>query len=81
MHLIEGWWRIIGQRALDGRNFQDSGEVERAFDTTLAGWNEKPTPFRCGPKERQRGRRGKCMRCARLHPNHRNGRFTSVFNG
>lgn len=81
LNLIEGWWRIIGHRALDGHNFQDTGEVARAFDATLAGWNEKPTPFRWDPQQRQRGRRMKCLQCTRLHRHHRNRRYTSVFNG
>jgi hypothetical protein len=81
LNLIEGWWRIIGHRAQDGHNFQDTGEVEMAFDATLAGWNEKPTPFRWDPQQRQRGRRRKCLQCTRLHRHHRNERHTSVFNG
>jgi hypothetical protein len=80
LNLIEGWWRIIGHRALDGHNFQDTGEVELAFDAALAGWNEKPTPFRWDPQQRQRERRRNCLQCARLHRHHRNRRHTSVFN-
>jgi transposase len=78
LNLIEGWWRIIGQRALAGRNFQDTEGWEQAFDVALAGWNEKPRPFRWGPQQQQGRRRGKCQRCARLH---RNSRYTPVFNG
>jgi hypothetical protein len=79
LNLIEGWWNILGHRALDGRNFRDTQEVREAFRGALKGWNAAPTPFSWDPQERQRRRRGKCLRCARLHRYHRNYLYTKVF--
>jgi hypothetical protein len=80
LNLIEGWWRIIRHRALDGRNFQGTAGLERASDIALAGWNEKPTPFRWNPQQRPPGQRGKCLRCARLHRHHLIKRHTPLFS-
>jgi hypothetical protein len=41
LNLIAGWWRILGHRALDGRNFQGPAEVQGAFQATLAQWNSQ----------------------------------------
>jgi hypothetical protein len=79
LNLIEGWWRILGHRALDGRNFQATAVVEQAFDTALAGWNDRPTPFRWDPRQRHRVRRGRCLRCARLHRHHSYGKYAQLF--
>lgn len=78
LNLIEGWWRILGHRALDGRNFQDTEEVQKAFGTALAGWNANPTPFRWDPKQRQGSRRGRCLRCAHLHRHHSYREYTQL---
>jgi transposase len=81
LNLIEGWWRILGHRALDGRNFQGPAEVQGAFQATLAQWNSQPTPFRWDPEGRQPRRGRGCARCARLHRHHTGRLYTRLFDG
>lgn len=78
LNLIEGWWNILGHRALDGRNFKDTRELGGAFSSALKGWNAASIPFCWNPQERHR-RRGKCLRCARLHRHHGTSLYTKVF--
>lgn len=80
LNLIEGWWNILGHRALDGRNFADAEELKAAFKSVLEGWNVNPTPFRWDPQGRQH-RRGNCVKCARLHRHHSNTAYTNILNG
>lgn len=79
LNLIEGWWNILGHWALDGRNFKGTQELKEAFRGALKVWNAEPTPFCWNPQERQRRRRGKCLRCARLHRHHSNSMYTKIF--
>jgi hypothetical protein len=49
LNLIEGFWTILRQRALDGRVCSTTDEVDQALQEALqdgvADWNRRPTPF------------------------------------
>jgi hypothetical protein len=45
LNLIEGLWKIVKQRSLDGRNCRDTSEVEAAIKAGVDDWNRHPTPF------------------------------------
>lgn len=59
LNLIEGFWKILTQRALHGRTCLSTSEVTAALDVGVADWNQHPTPFVWGrlPKPRRRFRR------------------------
>lgn len=46
--LIEGFWKILGQRALAGRTCQDTTAVAAALRAGVDDWNQQPTPFLWG---------------------------------
>lgn len=56
LNLIEGFWKVLGQRALDGRACTSPEDVDRALRAGVADWNRAPTPFLWGrpvpPKRR-----------------------------
>ncbi len=45
LNLIEGFWKILRQRALDGRVCSTTVEVDQALHAGVADWNRRPTPF------------------------------------
>jgi DDE superfamily endonuclease len=59
LNLIEGFWKILTDRALRGRSCRSSAEVTAALRAGMTGWNEHPTPFRWGqpPKPKRRLKR------------------------
>jgi transposase len=59
LNLIEGFWKILGQRALQGRNCQDTAEVAAALQAGVADWNRRPRPFLWGrpPKPKRQFKR------------------------
>ncbi len=48
LNLIEGFWKILGQRALAGRDCRSTDDVEHALHAGVADWNQRPTPFLWG---------------------------------
>ena len=48
LNLIEGFWKILNQRALAGRTCQSVAEVEAALWAGVDDWNRQPTPFLWG---------------------------------
>jgi hypothetical protein len=48
LNLIEGFWKILGQRALAGRTCTSPGDVDAAIEAGAADWNAHPTPFLWG---------------------------------
>ena len=48
LNLIEGFWKILDQRALAGRTCRSVADVERALRAGVADWNRQPTPFLWG---------------------------------
>jgi transposase len=55
LNLIEGFWKILGQRALAGRACTRPEDVDAALHAGVADWNQRPTPFLWGrPPKRQR---------------------------
>ena len=48
LNLIEGFWKILGQRALAGRDCASAHEVDQALHAGVADWNRQPTPFLWG---------------------------------
>lgn len=48
LNLIEGFWKILDQRALAGRTCRSAADVDRALRAGVADWNRQPTPFRWG---------------------------------
>ncbi len=56
LNLIEGFWKILTQRALHGRTCRGTSEVAAALGAGAADWNAQPTPFVWGrppqPKRR-----------------------------
>lgn len=52
LNLIEGFWKILAQRALHGRTCRSTGEVAAALDAGVADWNQCPTPFVWGRSPR-----------------------------
>lgn len=45
LNLIEGFWKILRQRALAGRLCSTTDEVDQALQAGVADWNQRPTPF------------------------------------
>lgn len=45
LNLIEGFWKILADRALRGRSRRDSAEVAAALQAGVTDWNGHPTPF------------------------------------
>lgn len=55
LNLIEGFWKILKQRALAGRACPTVANVEAALQAGVADWNRRPTPFLWGrPAKAQR---------------------------
>ncbi len=48
LNLIEGFWKILGQRALAGRDCTNTQDVANALHAGTADWNQHPTPFLWG---------------------------------
>ncbi len=48
LNLIEGFWKILGQRALAGRTCADTTTVAAALHAGVEDWNQQPTPFLWG---------------------------------
>jgi DDE superfamily endonuclease len=48
LNLIEGFWKILNQRALAGRDCRTVAAVEAALQAGVADWNRQPTPFLWG---------------------------------
>jgi transposase len=48
LNLIEGFWRILNQRALAGRVCPRVADVEDALRAGVDDWNRQPTPFLWG---------------------------------
>jgi transposase len=59
LNLIEGFWKILGQRALAGRDCRTAPAVDQALQAGVADWNQCPTPFLWGrpPKPKRQLRR------------------------
>ena len=45
LNLIEGFWKILRQRALAGRVCSSTEEVDQALHAGVTDWNRHPTPF------------------------------------
>jgi len=45
LNLIEGFWKILHQRALAGRLCSTTDDVDQALQAGVADWNQRPTPF------------------------------------
>lgn len=55
LNRIEGFWKILDQRALAGRACTSVEEVDQAVPAGVADWNRQPTPFLWGrPPKPQR---------------------------
>jgi hypothetical protein len=52
LNLIEGFWKILGQRGLDGRDCRSTDQVAAALHACVADWNRHPTPFLWGREPR-----------------------------
>lgn len=48
LNLIEGFWKILAQRALHGRRFANTAELKAALHVGVNDWNRHPTPFLWG---------------------------------
>jgi hypothetical protein len=48
LNLIEGFWKILGQHALAGRDCRSPEEIDQALHAGVAEWNQHPTPFLWG---------------------------------
>ncbi len=59
LNLIEGFWKILTQRALHGRDCPDTTAVAAALQAGVDDWNRDPTPFLWGrpPKTKRHLRR------------------------
>lgn len=59
LNLIEGFWKILSQRALHGRRCTSTSEVAAALEAGVAEWNTHPSAFLWGrtPKPTRRFRR------------------------
>jgi hypothetical protein len=59
LNLIEGFWNILDQRALAGRECGSPAAVDAALQATVDDCNDHPTPFLWGrpPKSRRRLKR------------------------
>jgi hypothetical protein len=56
LNLIEGFWKILTQRAVPGRRCRSAGGVTAALTAAAADWNAQPTPFLGGRPPRPRRR-------------------------
>ena len=45
LNLIEGFWKLLGQRALAGRDCFSTDDVDQALRAGVSDWNRQPTPF------------------------------------
>jgi hypothetical protein len=59
LNLIEGFWKVLAQRALHGRTCRSTAEVTAALQAGVADWNARPTPFVWGrpPKPKRKLKR------------------------
>lgn len=59
LNLIEGFWKILRQRALAGRVCTSTLVIDQALQAGVADWNQQPTPFLWGrpPTARRRLKR------------------------
>jgi DDE superfamily endonuclease len=48
LNLIEGFWKLLGQRALAGRDCHGPEELDQALQAGGDDWNRQPTPFLWG---------------------------------
>lgn len=48
LNLIEGFWKILRQRALAGRACSSTAVIDQALQAGVADWNQRPTPFLWG---------------------------------
>jgi hypothetical protein len=60
LNLIEGFWKILRQRALAGRVLRTLQELDRAICTMVAAWNAHPTPFLWGRPPKQQRQLKRC---------------------
>ncbi len=44
-NLIEGFWKILGQRSLAGRDFHNTDTLTSALQAGVTDWNQHPPPF------------------------------------
>jgi hypothetical protein len=44
LNLIEGFWKILRQRALAGRVCSTTDDVDQALQAGVTDWNRRPTP-------------------------------------
>lgn len=55
LNLIEGFWKILRQRALAGRACASTDALDSALHAGVSDWNRQPTPFLWGrPPKPQR---------------------------
>ena len=54
LNLIEGFWKVLGQRALAGRHCTSTDDIDRALHAGVCDWNRQPTPFLWGRPPRPR---------------------------
>jgi DDE superfamily endonuclease len=64
LNLIEGFWKILTQRALHGRTCRRTAEVVAALQAGVADWNAQPAPFLWGrlPKPKRHFKRAYVFR-------------------
>ena len=48
LNLIEGYWKVLTQRALHGRTCRSPEQVAAALQAGVEDWNRHPTPFLWG---------------------------------
>ncbi|HEU5349007.1 MAG TPA: hypothetical protein VFU63_10395 [Ktedonobacterales bacterium] len=48
LNLIEGFWKILRQRALAGRACSSTAGIDQALQAGVAAWNQRPTSFLWG---------------------------------
>jgi hypothetical protein len=48
LNLIEGFWKILGQRSLAGRECTSTDVVDMALQAGVSDWNRRPSPFLWG---------------------------------
>ncbi len=48
LNLIEGFWKILAQRALAGRDCRSTEDIDCALQAGVKDWNQAPTPFLWG---------------------------------
>jgi DDE superfamily endonuclease len=62
LNMAESVQRIIVRRALAGQHPKDAQQVIDWLEQTVAGWNQKPTPFVWNGKRRRRRERARLRR-------------------